>query len=50
MTKFTDINNLNFIEKLYLILKGKLTILILSKGPKKIICFYLNNFFSFYEN
>lgn len=48
MTKFTDINNLNFIEKLYLILKGKLTILILSKGPKKIICFYLNNFFSFY--
>jgi len=48
MTKFTDINNLNFIEKLYLILKGKLTILILSKGPNKIICFYLNNFFSFY--
>lgn len=47
MTKFIDINNLNILKKLFLILKGKLTILILSKGSKKIICFYLNNFFSF---
>ena len=48
MTKFIDINNLNILKKLLLILKGKLTIFMLSKSSKKIICFYLNNFFSFY--
>jgi len=47
MTKFIDINNLNILKKLLLILKGKLTIFMLSKSSKKIICFYLNNFFSF---
>ncbi len=47
MTKFIDINNLNILKKLYLILKGKLTIYILGKESNMIICFYLNNFFSF---
>ena len=55
MTKFIDIDNLGFFEKLYLILKGKLTIFVLKLNSKKTICFYLNNFFSFqgkllYEN
>ena len=55
MTKFIDIDNLGFFGKLYLILKGKLTIFVLKLNSKKTICFYLNNFFSFqgkllYEN
>ena len=55
MTKFIDIDNLGFFKKLYLILKGKLTIFVLKLSSKKTICFYLNNFFSFqgkllYEN
>lgn len=55
MTKFIDIDNLGFFQKLYLILKGKLTIFVLKLNSKKTICFYLNNFFSFqgkllYEN
>ena len=47
MTKFIDIDNLGFFQKLYLILKGKLTIFVLKLNSKKIICFYLNNFFHF---
>ena len=47
MTKFININNLNSFKKLFLILKGKLTIFIFGLKSKKIICFYLNNFFVF---
>tara|TARA_B100001989_G_scaffold237323_1_gene199893 strand:- start:583 stop:1446 length:864 start_codon:yes stop_codon:yes gene_type:complete len=47
MTKFIDIHNLGFLKKVFLILKGKLTISVLRLNSKKIICFYFNNFFSF---
>ena len=47
MTKFIDIDNLGFFQKLYLILKGKLTIFVLKLNSKKTICFYLNNFLVF---
>ena len=35
MTKFIDIDNLGFFGKLYLILKGKLTIFVLKLNSKK---------------
>ena len=47
MTKFININNLNFFKKLFLIFKGKLTIFVFNLKSQKIICFYLNNFFDF---
>ena len=50
MTKFIEINKLNTFKKFYLIIKGKLTIIVLGSRSKKIICFYLNNFFRFEGN
>ena len=45
MTKFIEINKLNTFKKFYLIIKGKLTIIVWVQDQRKIICFYLNNFF-----
>ena len=55
MTKFTDIDNLSFLKKINLIIKGKLTSYVLSNFKNKNICKYFNLFFRFdgqlvYEN
>lgn len=55
MTKFTDIDNLSFLKKINLIIKGKLTSYVLNNFKNKNICKYFNLFFRFdgqlvYEN
>ena len=47
MTKFINVDEMSFLSKLKLILKGKLTALIFKKASNNFICKYLNLFFKF---
>ena len=47
MTKFVNVDEMSFLSKLKLILKGKLTALIFKKASNNFICKYLNLFFKF---
>ena len=47
MTKFVNVDDMSFLSKLKLILKGKLTALIFKKASNNFICKYLNLFFKF---
>ena len=47
MTKFVNVDEMSFLSKLKLILKGKLTAFIFKKASNNFICKYLNLFFKF---
>lgn len=47
MTKFVNVDEMSFLSKLKLILKGKLTAFIFKKANNNFICKYLNLFFKF---
>ena len=47
MTKFVNVDEMFFLSKLKLILKGKLTAFIFKKASNNFICKYLNLFFKF---
>ena len=47
MTKFVNVDDMSFLSKLKLILKGKLTAFIFKKASNNFICKYLNLFFKF---
>lgn len=47
MTKFVNVDEMSFLSKLKLILKGKFTAFIFKKASNNFICKYLNLFFKF---
>lgn len=47
MTKFVNVDDMSFLSKLKLILKGKFTAFIFKKASNNFICKYLNLFFKF---